>query len=126
MLWLSHSMDPLPAMSRFKFLGINDDKSHCECCGKQGLKRVVWIEDCETNEIRHFGTTCAMAPAKGFTLDLEIKAEMRRLDEVQKSRFARAYQAYRQKGGRCVANPDKPGYFMYADPDLWKDCLAAA
>ncbi|MFK3818711.1 hypothetical protein [Pseudomonas syringae] len=28
--------------------------------------------------------------------------------------------------GRCVANPDKPGYFIHADPDLCSDCLAAA
>ncbi|EKJ7938218.1 hypothetical protein L5559_006042 [Pseudomonas aeruginosa] len=113
-------------MSRYQFLGINDDKSHCECCGKQGLKRVVWIEDTETNEIRHFGTTCAMSPAKGFMLDAAIKAEIRRLEQVQKSRMTRAHYAYRQKGGRCVANPDKPGYFVRENPELWLECLAAA
>lgn len=53
-------------MSRYKFLGVNDDREHCECCGKQGLKRVVWIEDTETGEIKHYGTTCATNPAKAF------------------------------------------------------------
>lgn len=54
------------AMSRYTFLGVNDERDFCECCGKVGLKRVVWIEDTETCEIRHYGTTCATNPAKAF------------------------------------------------------------
>ena len=53
-------------MSRFQFLGVNDDRDFCECCGKQELKRVVWIEDLETGEVKHYGTTCATNPAKAF------------------------------------------------------------
>jgi hypothetical protein len=40
---------------RFTVKGINDEQSFCSCCGKQNLKRVVWIEDTETGEINHFG-----------------------------------------------------------------------
>lgn len=42
-----------------RILGINDDKDDCCCCGKTGLKKVVWIEDTETLTIEHYGTTCA-------------------------------------------------------------------
>ncbi len=64
-------------MSRFKVLGVNDEAEDCECCGKTGLKRVVWIEDTETLKIQHFGTTCAESPAKAFGLKKEIKKAVR-------------------------------------------------
>lgn len=54
------------AMSRYQFLGVNDDRDFCECCGKIDLKRVVWIEDLEEGTIKHFGSVCAQNPAKAF------------------------------------------------------------
>lgn len=62
---------------RFKVKGVNDEKDTCECCGKEGLKRVVWIEDTETLEVRHFGTTCAANPAKAYGLKREIASAVR-------------------------------------------------
>ncbi len=62
---------------RFKVKGVNDEKDTCECCGKEGLKRVVWIEDTETLEVRHFGTTCAANPAKAYGLKREIAKAVR-------------------------------------------------
>lgn len=44
---------------KYKFLGCNDDKDFCSCCGKGALKRVVWLENNETGEVDHFGTHCA-------------------------------------------------------------------
>lgn len=38
---------------------INDDQATCEICGKEDLKRVVWLENSETQEIIAAGTTCA-------------------------------------------------------------------
>lgn len=43
----------------WNFLGINDDHDNCECCGKVGLKRVVYLENEADGTIAHFGTTCA-------------------------------------------------------------------
>lgn len=43
----------------YKILGVNDDKDFCSCCGKQGLKKVVWLEHLESSEVNHFGTSCA-------------------------------------------------------------------
>ena len=113
-------------MNRYKVLGINDDKSHCECCGKQMLARVVWIEDAETNEIRHFGTTCAMRPAKGFHLDAEIRAAIKRHDAEQKNKMARANALYRQRGGKYDPKPGVAGTWTQRDRYLWAQCLEAA
>lgn len=49
---------------KYKVLGINDDQSFCSCCGKEGLKRVVWMapihpEDGDLGEPEHYGTSCA-------------------------------------------------------------------
>lgn len=113
-------------MNRYRVIGINDDKSYCECCGKKGLSRVVWIEDTETNEIRHFGTTCAMRPAKGFNLDAEIKAAVKRYDDEQKSRMGRANALYRQRGGKYAQKPGVPGTWTQQDRELWAQCLEDA
>lgn len=78
---------------RFEVLGVNDDESTCQCCGKEGLARVVWIEDNETGEILHFGTTCAKAPAKGFQLDKQINAAVRAHDKALAEIERKAYWA---------------------------------
>lgn len=43
---------------RIKVLGINDDRDSCQCCGKEGLKRVVWLSIDDGQPV-HYGTTCA-------------------------------------------------------------------
>ena len=70
-------------MTRFKVLGINDDRDTCDCCGKTGLKRVVWIEDTETLQVSCFGTSCAANPAKAFGLKKEIAKAVREYDKQQ-------------------------------------------
>lgn len=42
----------------FKLLGINDDVTTCECCGRAGLKCTVALES-ETTGIVHYGRDCA-------------------------------------------------------------------
>ena len=44
---------------RKKILGISDDQESCCCCGRTGLKRVVYIEDMETGDVAWFGVVCA-------------------------------------------------------------------
>jgi hypothetical protein len=86
----------------FKILGVNDDKDFCQCCGKDSLKSVVWIENLETGEVQHFGSTCATKPAKAFgitksditkTIRQQEKAEAARLKEVEREAF---YQAHKK------------------------------
>lgn len=113
---------------RFIVKGINDDKSFCECCGKSGLQRVVWIEDTETGEIKHFGTSCAMKPAKGFDCINEIKSAIKQAKENEKRICSRAGYLYRKTyNGSLEHGVDAKGPFTkYSDRILWERCLKEA
>jgi hypothetical protein len=114
---------------RFQVRGINDDKSFCECCGKNGLQRVVWIEDTETGEIKHFGTSCAMKPAKGFDCVAEIKSAIKTAKETEKRICATAMYRYRKvHGGQMINGRCIDGYPVstVADRALWEQCLREA
>ena len=102
-------MKPSKTENRFQILGVNDDRDFCECCGKQGLSRVVWIEDKETGEIRHFGTTCATSPAKGFDLEKQIKSAIRKFRSIIEQRWRKAMRIYRDQGGKMEQFTDKQG-----------------
>jgi CMP-N-acetylneuraminic acid synthetase len=108
-------------MSRFLVKGVNDEKDSCECCGRQGLKRVVWIEDTETNEIKHFGTTCALKPAKGFASDAEIKRAIRDFEHSEKSFWMAVYRMYRNAGGQYEMHPTE-AYSVPSDRRLYDEC----
>lgn len=88
---------------RFKILGVNDDRDSCECCGRTGLKRVVWIEDTETGTIRHFGTTCATKPEKGFDTKA-IKRAIRDYQDRELNAWNYAHRKYRAAGGEYAGN----------------------
>lgn len=81
-------------MARFEILGINEDRDFCECCGKTNLKRVVWIQDNELGEIKHFGTVCAQQPVKGFgpAATKQIKSAIREHTERKRECFLAAWR----------------------------------
>jgi hypothetical protein len=91
--------------TRFRVLGVNDDRSHCECCGRQGLKRVVWIEDREAGTVKHFGTTCALSPVKGFGVDRDIKRAIADERRLVQNAYCITHDAYRRAGGKYAALP---------------------
>ena len=91
-------------MERYKVLAVTDDRDFCECCGRKGLKKVVWIEDTETHEIKHFGTTCAVAPVKGFGVEKEIKRAVALFKSKQQSFWSWAHKIYRKSGGTYAGN----------------------
>lgn len=96
-------------MARFQVTGINDKRDFCECCGKNGLQRVVWIVDTETGDEKHFGTSCATRPAKGFDCVEEIKDAIKRHGEMQKMAYIRASRRYRAEGGAYINDRDAKG-----------------
>jgi hypothetical protein len=116
-------------MARFLVRGINDDKSFCECCGKSGLQRVVWIEDMETGEVKHFGTSCAMKPAKGFDCLDEIKSAIKSAKEEERRIISAAMYRYRKiHGGQMISTTAELGYpsARVADATLWERCKQEA
>jgi len=112
---------------RFLVHGINDDKSFCECCGKSGLQRVVWIEDTETGEIKHFGTNCAQKPAKGFDCVAEIKSAIKSANEMEKRILSEASRRYKASNGPRISGCDERGPFSkVVDMPLWERCKIEA
>ena len=103
--------------NRFKVLGINDDRNFCECCGKSGLQRVVWIEDTETGEVKHFGTSCAAKPAKGFDCTNEIKEAIKSV--TRKIKNIEIRHSYKALGGKWLLHPTEKHTLVVADGPLW-------
>jgi hypothetical protein len=110
---------------KFKVLAVNDDSDCCECCGKTGLKRVVWIENTETGEIRHFGVVCATKPEKGFECEKEINTAISVFEQAERFAHKKAWQLYKQAAGSVVTMAG--GYGVEAaDKALYKSCLEQA
>jgi hypothetical protein len=58
-----------------KIIGVNSDKDFCACCGKQGLAKVVWIENTTDCTVLHYGTTCAAKIMSSAKVKAAISAE---------------------------------------------------
>jgi hypothetical protein len=112
-------------MAGFEVVGVNDERDFCECCGKSGLKRVVWIRDTESGDVKHFGTSCATAPAKGFGLDMEVKKAISRFQSREKGISGAASYRYRREGGKYVPHPTMPHTWTPADPEHYARVRAA-
>lgn len=113
--------------TRFQVLAVNDKASFCECCGRNGLQRVVWILDTETGEEKHFGTSCAAKPAKGFDCDADIKTAVATRKQREKFAIGLAARAYRAAGGAYNRGHDAIGSPIStpADGALWARLMAA-
>lgn len=76
---------------RIKVLGVNDDRDTCQCCGKEGLKRVVWLA-IDDSEPVHYGTTCAAKVAgisgRWTSNRADALAEQLRKREERMARYA--------------------------------------
>lgn len=51
-------------MKKYRIVGINDEQDTCQCCGRSGLNRVVWMVPVDVDgntegEPEHYGTSCA-------------------------------------------------------------------
>lgn len=110
--------------NRFQVVGVNDERDFCECCGRKNLKRVVWVRDTETDDVKHFGTTCAVAPAKGFQIEREVKDALDTYTRQQQIIFRAAYTEYKKRGGVYVAHPTKAGTCTPANAQLYATTLA--
>ena len=104
-------------MSKFQVLEVSDSQDFCMCCGRKGLKRVVFILNTETDEVKHFGTTCAAQPVKGFGVDKEIKEAIRSFADKEKMINVTTHFEYRKSGGKY--SPNGNGYSSATDKGLF-------
>jgi len=90
-------------MTTYRRLGINDDVDSCDCCGKTGLKRVVWLED-EHGAVTHFGVNCA-ARALGLYGSFKTSQDLKdAFDRAQTDR-----QAYEATRTQCTEQTARTG-----------------
>lgn len=67
----------------FKVLRVDGSMDFCECCGKEGLEKVFWVENSETGEVKHFGMYCVKSPQKGFDVE-EVKLALNTYNKEQR------------------------------------------
>lgn len=111
--------------SRFQIKGINDDTDFCMCCGKQGLKKVVWIEDAETGSLEHFGVICALNPSKAFGIGKsDLSFHEKSFKAIQDAITRKACRLYREAGGemKMVTHYSSAA----ANIELWNQCRESA
>lgn len=65
----------------FKIVGITDEVTSCECCGKSNLKKTVALMD-DNGNVTYFGQTCA-SKAAGWTKEY-VKEEVKQIDKTNK------------------------------------------
>jgi hypothetical protein len=80
----------------WKVLGINSDETVCDVCGKENLKRVVWLQSSETGETVKAGTTCAALLQK-ITVKQEIKQEKEWFESQRKKIFEKFRSSHEYK-----------------------------
>ncbi len=75
-------------MLKFKRLGVTEEITSCDCCGRANLKLTVCLENNETGELVHYGRFCAaraegwgIKPADGTKLQKEIIAQAKQAFE---------------------------------------------
>jgi hypothetical protein len=51
-------------INAFRVLGITDEVTECDCCGRQNLKATVVLRFDNDTENRHYGRTCAARYAR--------------------------------------------------------------
>lgn len=91
-------------MNRFQVLEVTDTVNACDCCGRNGLKRTVAIQDNESNDVKYFGTTCATKPEKGFNLAENIKQAIEAFEYTERLVNRLTCKEYRKQGGTIANN----------------------
>lgn len=79
--------------AKYRVLGTNDDHSECLCCGRTGLRSVVWLQPLDENgedhgSPVHFGRVCG-ARAAGWGYGSDASRIERRIRAEEKA--ARAH-----------------------------------
>jgi len=110
--------------NRYQVVEVSESLDFCGCCGKTGLKRVVFIRDTETDEVNHFGTVCATKPAKGFAVDKEVKAAISRFESKVACAHHIARTEYKKQGGTYLPYNRETGVWAIADRPLYDGIFA--
>ncbi len=73
-------------MKKFQIMGVTDEVTTCDCCGRANLKRTVCLRSVEDAEDVFYGTQCAAVAMKIPAADVRkgITAATRAADEARR------------------------------------------
>jgi len=64
----------------YKMIGITDEVTSCDCCGRTDLKRTIVLERAEDGVIVYFGSQCGARAIGWTTKDFERAAKDAQID----------------------------------------------
>ena len=72
-------------MRKYTVLGMTDERTSCDCCGKINLKKTVAMNDNETGTVVYFGVVCA-TDAKKYKNQSEIDIAKAAIKEAKSNK----------------------------------------
>ncbi len=93
-----------------RVLGVNDDRDSCDCCGRKGLKKVVWLETA-AGEIVAYGTGCA---ARALGLEGTLAEQRKAIAELAQALLVTARRRVFKEECRLVRGVYIPRDFSLA------------
>jgi hypothetical protein len=84
-------------MTRFRLIGISDDVTKCDCCGRQNLKKTIVLSDSldlfpGSDEIFYYGQDCAQTALKFSKYYTKKQMIQKALDAGQTVKIAQCRQ----------------------------------
>ena len=108
-------------MKAYKMIGITDEVTSCDCCGRTDLKRTIVLERQEDGVIVYFGSQCG-ARATGWATKEFTKAAKDAQIERRKAmtRFYNSHPASQKRQQSMKEHYDNGGTWQTAPLDLWR------
>lgn len=106
----------------YKMIGITDEVTSCDCCGRTNLKRTIVLEREEDGVIVYFGSQCGARAVGWKTKDFERAAK-----DAQAERRKAIWNAYQHHPASVRRNQmikehyDNGGTWQTAPWDVWKE-----
>lgn len=117
----------MTTVAAYKFLGITDEVTTCDCCGRVDLKATTVLERAEDGVIVHFGSQCG-ARALGWKVkDFNAAGKTAQAERKRAIDAAvRDHPASVLRNQLIKAHYDAGGSFATADTARWRALDAQA
>jgi len=105
-------------MGRYIFAGCNDEAEYCTCCGKTGLKKVVWLRENTEDELSQpspFGVVCA-ARLLGVKNPTSTKAKREIEDAQEQANRAMRLKEWQRVFDAAIVDSYSYGYNKFNVP----------
>ena len=105
----------------YKMIGITDEVTSCDCCGRTDLKRTVVLERTDDGVIVYFGTTCGARAIGWTTKEFAAAAKDAQIERQRAiTRFYNAHPASQKRQQSLKEHYDNGGTWQTAPFDYWR------